>query len=119
MYKYEEEQIMKIPMLMFRDYANPPTTNELCQNLGMSKTTLREGFKRLYGTTIYNYYRKEKLSNAKMMLEKSGMTISDVSLHCGYRSLSHFSSMFKEEFGITPLRYRKNYFATMKYEEGE
>ena len=45
---------------------------------------------------------------AKNMLLSENLSVTDVSLHCGFSSVSYFSRVFKDEFGISPLKYKKN-----------
>ena len=45
---------------------------------------------------------KRRLEEAKCLIEKVGRKPVDVYLEVGFKNLSHFSTAFKKEFGISP-----------------
>jgi AraC-like DNA-binding protein len=57
------------------------------------------------GRTVWEYLKGERLRRARQMLEcRSGtpMTVTEVSLACGYSNMSQFSTAFKRAFGVSP-----------------
>ena len=47
------------------------------------------------------------LEKAKELLESTQMNIAEVSRKTGYESQSRFTSIFRTEYGVTPLEFRK------------
>lgn len=77
----------------------------LANKLLISRTSLYRKMKSLLGIGANEYIRKVRLHKAKEMLEnddKQMLNISGIALECGFTSMSHFRSCFKDEFGILP-----------------
>ena len=54
-----------------------------------------------------NYIRKYRLRRSKAFLQNGSLSISQVSLMVGFRSLEYFSRSFKKEFGTSPSAFKK------------
>ena len=54
------------------------------------------------------YLRRYRFARA-MELLAGGMSVTDVSRQVGFRNLCHFSREFKNQLGVTPSQYRKQY----------
>jgi AraC-like DNA-binding protein len=48
------------------------------------------------------------MRKAAQLLLNSDLTISEIALEVGYLSLSHFSSVFRQRFGVSPREFRRN-----------
>lgn len=55
------------------------------------------------------YILKTRIVLAQTMLRKDNLTVSEVSSRCGFSSVSYFCRVFKEEIGVSPLKYKKIY----------
>ncbi|MBV5283527.1 MAG: response regulator [Paludibacter sp.] len=82
---------------------------ELSKVIGMSSVYLNKKMSALTGKTTSEYVRSIRLKKATQLLEKTDMTISEVAYEVGYNSPKYFSKYFKDEYGILPSEYRKNY----------
>ncbi|MDD2422126.1 MAG: AraC family transcriptional regulator [Heliobacteriaceae bacterium] len=69
-------------------------------------------FKAQTGMTPYEYLLTIKLEKARELLDRQDTTITEVCLACGFNNLSHFSTVFKRKFGISPSGYRKTIWGT-------
>ncbi|QLC67379.1 AraC family transcriptional regulator [Flavobacterium sp. LPB0248] len=49
-----------------------------------------------------------KMDLAKHILSQNRYSIEETAFYCGFSGVTHFSRKFKQEFGISPLAYRKN-----------
>ncbi|MEF3302220.1 helix-turn-helix transcriptional regulator [Paenibacillus sp. GYB003] len=76
--------------------------------LYLNKTYLAKIFKEFTGMTIFIYIKNRRLNQAKIMfmMDKS-VSVSDVCYQVGYKHLSHFSRLFKQEFGCTPEQFQR------------
>jgi len=86
---------------------NPPTLAELSNLVGINITKLKNGFKALFGVSVGNYILNIRMEQARYLLKKDGLNVSEASMAVGYRSLSHFSVMFKTKYGFYPSTYVK------------
>ncbi|WP_032122380.1 helix-turn-helix domain-containing protein [Clostridium amazonitimonense] len=82
------------------------TIKELSNMVGINSTDLQRGFKEIYQCPIYAYLKSYRMKKAKELLVKEELTIAHIANLVGYTNNSKFSKAFKEEFGITPSKYR-------------
>lgn len=74
--------------------------------LYISRTKLYYKIKGLTGETPSNFFRTYKLNRAAELLKSGKYTVSEISDKCGFSTQSHFSVVFKKQFGVTPSEYR-------------
>jgi AraC family transcriptional regulator len=71
-------------------------------------------FKNIFKETPRQYIIKKRLEKASALLMHSEVSITDVCFDVGFKSLSSFSWLFKQKFGMYPeqLRHSYQYFQT-------
>ncbi|MFV0305675.1 MAG: helix-turn-helix domain-containing protein [Moheibacter sp.] len=87
--------------------ANPPILKELSEISGLSEYKLKEGFKQVYGTTVYGFVLDKKLEIAREKLENGDTQVKDIAFEIGYENPSHFIAAFKKKYGVTPKQFAK------------
>ncbi|MGB7394891.1 MAG: AraC family transcriptional regulator [Pricia sp.] len=85
--------------------AEPPTLAELSEEIGLSLKKLKEGFKQIYGDSVFSFLFDYKMEYARKMLETGRHNVNEVGLKVGYSTASHFISAFKKKYGTTPKKY--------------
>ncbi|MEZ4959431.1 MAG: ATP-binding protein [Saprospiraceae bacterium] len=75
---------------------------ELCHALAMSRAQLYRKFEALTNLPVGKYLRTMRLRRAKELLQNDGLNVTEAAFEAGFRNLSHFSTAFKEEFGVNP-----------------
>lgn len=75
---------------------------------GKSHEYLRRMVKKHYGVTVSEYINYLRLNYFANMLVTSDMPILDLCFACGFQNVSYAYSRFKKEYGMSPLKYRKN-----------
>jgi AraC family transcriptional activator of pyochelin receptor len=93
--------------LLLQKLDNPPILKELSELTGLSEYKLKEGFKQVYGTTVYGFVLDKKLEIARENLEKGEMQVKEIAFEIGYENPSHFIAAFKKKYGITPKQFAK------------
>ncbi len=78
-------------------------------NLNIHPIYLSRLFKEKTGMTIGEYIRKIKLDKACKDLAYSKSTITEIALSSGFYDQSHFIRVFKQNFGTSPLKFRKQF----------
>lgn len=101
----EEEKIRRVEKILVHNMAAPPSIPELAKMIGINEMKLKNGFKKLFGNTIYGYLMDYRMDSARVMLDNGGVQIKDVAYSVGYSNPSHFIAAFKRKFGLTPKRY--------------
>ncbi len=79
-----------------------PSLKQLSRIAGMSESSLKVKFKKVYGTGISVYYRRCKMLKAKEMLQSGKYSIKEIGIELGYINLGHFSGAFRKEFNVLP-----------------
>jgi AraC-like DNA-binding protein len=79
-----------------------PSIKSLATQVKMGESNFKLKFKKVTGSSPYQFYLKIKMEKAKEMLQNSNNSISEIGYQCGYTNLSHFSRQFKREFGVLP-----------------
>jgi len=72
----------------------------------ISRTKLYYKIKGLTGETPSNFFRTYKLNRAAELLKSGEYTVSEIANKCGFSTQSHFSVVFKKQFGVTPTEYK-------------
>ena len=72
----------------------------------ISRTKLYYKIKGLTGETPSNFFRTYKLNRAAELLKSGEHTVSEIADMCGFSTQSHFSVVFKKQFGVTPTEYK-------------
>lgn len=80
--------------------------DEMCREVGMSRTKLFYKMKTLTGTTPATFFRIFKLNKAAELLREGKYTVSEVSMMVGFDNISYFSTVFKKHFGVSPSDYQ-------------
>lgn len=63
-------------------------------------------FKKFTGESIFSYLRTFRLEQSTWLLKNSNQPVSDIAYACGFSSASYFIEMFRQQFAMTPLKYR-------------
>lgn len=63
-------------------------------------------FTTIYQKTPHQYLTFKRLEKAKALLQKEGISITEVCNSVGFESLGSFSTLFKKEHGYAPQYYR-------------
>lgn len=84
------------------------TLDYLAAYVHLSPEYLSRYFKKCTGRNIFDYLSEIRLERAKYMLRASNLSITDISLYCGYRSISNFQKSFKRYTGMSAGEYRKH-----------
>lgn len=92
---------------------NPPLLPDLAKSVGMTHTKLNRCFRDVFGCTVFDYLRRERLEYASLLLCEDKMSITDVAFEAGFCSSSHLAASFLKYSGVTPKVYRKNYSTDM------
>lgn len=101
----ERRQLEEARAMLLRDLSVPPTIPEIAKAVGLNQFKLKQGFKLLFGDSIYATFQAERMQTAAELLQTHNVTETAVQL--GYSNVSHFSAAFKKQFGISPRDARQ------------
>ncbi|MDV6169485.1 AraC family transcriptional regulator [Flavobacterium sp. DG1-102-2] len=104
---YDIEKLNVVKQLLEENVAYAHSLAELSRKSGLNDFKLKKGFKELFGTTVFGYLHGLRMARAKELLTTTIKTIAEIAELCGYAYVQSFSTAFKQHYGITPERYRK------------
>lgn len=79
---------------------------ELAEELGYARTYLCAQFKKVSGITLSDYIKKQKIEEAKRLMQFTDKNLAEIASHLAFSSQSYFQKVFKEVTGKTPVQYR-------------
>tara|TARA_R110002073_G_scaffold72537_1_gene177765 strand:+ start:807091 stop:807987 length:897 start_codon:yes stop_codon:yes gene_type:complete len=104
----DEQNVLKIRKakdIIIVRMTEPPSLQELANEVGLSLKKLKEGFKQIYGDSVYSFLFDYKMEFARKLLETNQHNVNEVGHKIGYSTSSHFIAAFKKKFGTTPKKY--------------
>lgn len=101
-----EERIVEIISFIKNDYENV-TLDTLSETFHLSKPYLSKYIREKAGMTFQEVVRKERMKKARALLRETDQTIETVAAEVGYENVEHFNRLFKKNYGITPVQYRR------------
>lgn len=91
-----------IRQVVEQNYASPITLTELAYLSGRSLSSFKRDFQSTYNMPPAQWIREHRLSKAKDILRNTNLSVSDVCYSLGFENATHFSRIFKEQYGISP-----------------
>lgn len=97
--------------LMATEYFNPELSLEsAASKLSISRGKINEILKSELGYTFTTYLNRVRLSEAARLLsEKDSANIAEIAYLVGYKNVSYFNKLFKNEYGCTPKVFKDVY----------
>ncbi|MYC15317.1 MAG: response regulator transcription factor [Gemmatimonadetes bacterium] len=90
------------------NYSNPKLRfKDVMRHFRFSESYGHKLFKKHLGMPYRMCLRNVRLTKAEKALQNTSYTLSEVAYLCGFASLSTFSKVFKETYGVSPSTYRK------------
>lgn len=80
---------------------------EIAEKLNMSVSSFCHLFKEETGFSPIHYAMERRLEKALMLLADEDMSIKDIAEKTGFSDRYHFSKVFKNRYGSTPVQMRK------------
>jgi transcriptional regulator GlxA family with amidase domain len=99
--------------LMEANLSEPLATEDIAQLVGVSRRQLERLFKQHLDSLPSRYYLELRLLRAQRLLQQTRQSILQIGLVCGFASGPHFSSAYRNRFGITPRDQRSQRAASV------
>src|SRR5688572_8661707 len=94
--------------VMQNNFAFNLTLEEYAKLACKSVATFKREFKKVFNDTPAKWVLRKKLTLATELLENTSLTVGEICYECGFENQTHFSRVFKEKTGASPLRFRSN-----------
>lgn len=83
------------------------SVDDVADSIQRSSSYTMKKFKEEMGFTIGSFITRCKLEEAKSLLTYSEKSLAEISNYLCFSSQPHFQSLFKKQYHMTPLEYRK------------
>lgn len=87
------------------NYMRPIQTADLCDVLGVSKTTLNQKFKEASGHTVNSFINRYRMTKALALMQQGNLRISEIAEAVGYRDYKYFFEVFRKYMGCSPTDF--------------
>ncbi len=95
--------IMDIVKYINSNLSGELSLDTICDRFFISKSHINRKFKKLIGTTVWEYITTKRLLLAKELLQ-TGTLPTDVYLKCGFKDYCTFFRAYKNKFGVSPKK---------------
>ncbi|MBK1897770.1 helix-turn-helix domain-containing protein [Chryseobacterium paridis] len=98
--------VRRINELLHESFTEKLNLTQLAQILDIHPMHLSRDFHKYFQCNLGEYIRKLKVNKSLDFLHNNNESLTDIALECGFSDQSHFIRCFRENIGITPLKYR-------------
>ena len=84
------------------------SAEEMAKRANMSYAHFCRSFKKATGKNFREYLNFVRINNAETLILNTDLPITEISLKCGFQTVSHFTVMYKSLKGISPTAHRKS-----------
>lgn len=101
-----QERLQNMLTFIHQHFEDKLTLEEIAAAASISTRECIRCFRNTISKTPMEYLMEYRMDMAMKYLKETEMSVTDISLHCGFSSNAYFGKLFREKFGITPLKYR-------------
>lgn len=103
------ERLKIITDFIDENYKDNISLDEIATNYQISKEYLATIFKKYMGITVGTYLKNIRLTSAYRDLMNGDYSINQLAFDNGFPNIKSFINSFKEHYGETPYKYKKNF----------
>lgn len=100
--KHETDALHAARAYIEQHFAEDCSILSLAIIVGLNQKKLKEGFKILFGHTIFGYASHVRMEKARQLLLDEHKTVGEVAELVGYQHQQHFTAAFRKKYGILP-----------------
>ena len=105
--KGNNDALMERVMKYMNEHLADPDLNveKLTEDVGISRAQLHRKLKEIAGVSAGEFIRNLRLEQAARLIEEGQINITQVAYSVGFNNQTHFSTVFKKHYGISPSEY--------------
>ena len=102
-----DEQFVKRLLDIFENHVTESdfSTEDFAREIGISRSNLHRKLQALTNQPTHEFLRSLRLKRAAQLLKKSAASVTEVAYAVGFNNPSHFSKIFREQFGQSPSEF--------------
>lgn len=98
----EHQRLRELQAFLASGQADDLSLDAIARHVGVNANTLQRQFRAVYGTTVFEHLREQRLQRARQALERDGVTVGQAALVAGYTSAANFATAYRRRFGMAP-----------------
>lgn len=98
----DEQLVRRARELILSSLSQELTLEAIARRIGTNRTKLGHGFRMLFGSTVADFVREARLSQALVRLQSGSASVAQVANECGYADTTTFGRAFKKRYGMSP-----------------
>jgi AraC-like DNA-binding protein len=103
-----DRRIRRVVQVLDERWRSHVRVDELAQAVGLGPSRLEHLFKEEARTSIRDFIRDRRLSEAASLLLSTEERVSVISFRVGFQHVANFNHAFKKRFGVSPRAYRES-----------
>lgn len=111
---HSDQTIKKAQDFMESNFNQTISVEALASDLGISQRHFVRRFKRATGDSPLLYLQRIRIETAKKKLEKTMLSIDEITQNVGYENPNSFRKLFKKNTGLSPSQYRNRFAKTKR-----
>ncbi|MGW8465983.1 helix-turn-helix domain-containing protein [Pseudomonas sp. CLCA07] len=80
--------------------------SELARACALSRSHFSRAFKCSTGLSPQDWIRNQRIARAKQLIQNTDLSLTQISLECGFCDQAHFCHIFTRSEGINPFAWR-------------
>ncbi|HOO91992.1 MAG TPA: substrate-binding domain-containing protein [Opitutales bacterium] len=101
-----DEIVEKALRFMQKESNKPIRVEEVLKHVGVSRSLLERRFRGAIGRTPLVEMRRQRVERARALLADTDLAINQIASMCGFASNIRFTTVFREQVGVTPTDFR-------------
>lgn len=102
-------RIRTLVSFIHTNYSHPVTSSDIAAAAHISQTECVRCFQTCLGESPYQYLIKYRLHMSTSFLISTDRSITEIALSVGFHSTSSYIQYFKKQYGMTPMKYKKQF----------
>ena len=102
------DRIYQAREILLRNMAQPPSLSELARLVQLNERKLKQGFRQVFGTTVFGCLYNHRMHQAKELLKTGQLSVQETARCIGYASRTSFVAAFKKKFQVSPSHFQKS-----------
>ena len=101
------DPVARARQIMATAIEEPKSCGEIARLVGVSERHLQRLFQHEHGSSVAQAYHLLRMERAHQLVQQTDLSITEVSVACGFASLEVFSRTYRKAFGVSPSRDRR------------